>query len=202
MVFHSLAHADTLKVLLWSVTLPTYVLLLSSQLQPEMTWTDTIIARLLMALVILTYFADQQQWNYHVAKKEYLKTAKVPAGWTRAQVDRGFNTTGLWKYSRHPNFAAEQSIWILLYQWSCFQSQTLYNWTCAGVIAYVMVFQGSTPITEWISKGKYPEYGLYQERVGQFFPKLSGKGWNEQEMETLGPKYAEQVKAKKQKKKA
>lgn len=192
--------AKTRKVLLWSVTLPTYVLLLASQLRPEMGMTDIIIARVLMALVVFEYFADQQQWNYQNAKKEYLRTAKVPAGWTRAQMDRGFVTTGLWKYSRHPNFAAEQSIWILLYQWSCFQSDTLYNWTCAGVIGYVLVFQGSTPLTEWISSQKYPEYGLYQERVGQFVPSPFGRGWSEEEMESLGPKYVEQAKAKQQKK--
>ncbi|CAK1355628.1 hypotheticalsprotein [Cercospora beticola] len=188
-------------VLLWSVTLPTYVLMLTSQLKPEMTSLDMTIARLLLALVILTYFADQQQWNYQNAKKEYQKTAKVPAGWTRAQMDRGFVTTGLWKYSRHPNFAAEQSLWVILYQWSCFQSDTMYNWTCCGAIAYLLVFQGSTPLTERISGGKYPEYSLYQKRVGKFLPKLGGNGWDEKEMETLGPKHAEQAKAKKQSKK-
>lgn len=167
-----------------------------------MTSLDMTIARLLLALVILTYFADQQQWNYQNAKKEYQRTAKVPAGWTRAQMDRGFVTTGLWKYSRHPNFAAEQSLWVILYQWSCFQSDTMYNWTCCGAIAYLLVFQGSTPLTERISSGKYPEYSLYQKRVGKFLPKLGGNGWDEKEMVTLGPKHAEQVKAKKQSKKA
>ena len=63
-------------------------------------------ARALIGLVVVEWFADGQQWNYHQAKHSYQKTAKVPAGWTRAQMERGFNTTGLWKYSRHPNFAA------------------------------------------------------------------------------------------------
>lgn len=50
------------------------------------------------------------------------------------------------------------------------------------MIAYSLVFQGSTPITEYISAGKYPEYELYQKKVGRFLPKLGG-GWNEKEME-------------------
>ncbi|EME48837.1 hypothetical protein DOTSEDRAFT_76350 [Dothistroma septosporum NZE10] len=180
-------------VLLWAVTLPTYVLLNTSRLKPDMAASDKVFGRFLIALVVFEYFADGQQWNYHQAKREYQKTAKVPQGWTRAQMDRGFNTTGLWKYSRHPNFAAEQSIWILLYAWSCFESQTAWNWTFGGVIGYVLVFAGSTPLTERISSEKYPEYKLYQERAGMFVPKLFGKGWNEEEIGSLGARVVAQL---------
>ncbi|KAF2158896.1 hypothetical protein M409DRAFT_30602 [Zasmidium cellare ATCC 36951] len=188
--------ASIQPILLWAVTLPTYVLLLTSRIKPEMGGSDLIFSRLLIAMVVFEYFADGQMWNFQQAKKEYQKTAKVPAGWTRAQMDRGFVTTGLWKYSRHPNFAAEQSIWILLYLWGSFESYKYWNWTVAGTIAYSLVFQGSTPITEWISGGKYPEYQVYQQRVGMFVPKLFGNRWNEQEMERLGS----QAKKEKEKK--
>ena len=57
------------------------------------------------------------------------------------------------------------------------------------MISYLLVFQGSTPITEWISGGKYPEYKSYKQRVGRFLPKL-GSGWNEKEMEQEAPKLA------------
>ena len=59
------------------------------------------------------------------------------------------------------------------------------------MIFYLLVFQGSTPITEWISGSKYQEYKLYKERVGKFLPKVFGKGWNEAEMATVGPKAVE-----------
>lgn len=153
-----------------------------------MTISDIVIARALIGLVVIEYFADGQQWNYHKAKHEYQKTAKVPAGWTRAQMDRGFNTTGLWKYSRHPNFAAEQTIWVLLYQWSCLEAGTFWNWTVFGAFSYLGVFAGSTPLTEGISAGKYPEYKLYRERVGKFVPSLFGKGWNEEEAQRIAKK--------------
>lgn len=180
------------------MTTPTYILLLTSRIQPALTTADLVISRSLLALVVLEYFADGQQWNYHAAKSAYNSTAKVPQGWTRAQLDRGFNTTGLWRYSRHPNFAAEQTIWVLLYLWGCIGAGGVwFNWTVAGAIGYLSVFAGSTPITEWISQGKYPEYKIYKERVGRFFPKIFGKGWNEKEMETLGPKVAEEVKRNK-----
>lgn len=133
----------------------------------------------LIGLVIVEVFADGQQWNYQTAKASYKKTAKVPAGYKQEALDRGFIATGLWKYSRHPNFAAEQSIWVLLYQWACFETYSHFNWTFAGAMSYLFLFQGSTWLTELISSGKYPEYKIYQERVGKFLPNLMGKSWND-----------------------
>jgi len=46
------------------------------------------------------------------------------------------------------------------------------NWTFVGPMLYLFVFQASTPITEYISVGKYPEYKLYQERIGRFIPNI------------------------------
>ena len=111
---------------------------------------------------------------YHSAKKEYQETAKVPKEFNQEALDRGFNTSGLWAYSRHPNFAAEQSGWVLLYGWSCWVTQTYYNWSIIGAVAYLILFQASTWFTELISARKYPEYKEYQKRVGKFLPKLPG----------------------------
>ncbi|KAK5127712.1 hypothetical protein LTR08_004321 [Meristemomyces frigidus] len=184
------------SILLFAVTTPTYLLLLTSQHSPTLTLLDTLFARALLLLVLFEYFADGQQWTFHAAKSLYQRTAKIPPGYTRAQLDRGFLTSGLWRYSRHPNFAAEQTIWLVLYQWSCASSQTLWNWSVGGVVAYLLIFAGSTPITEWISGGKYPEYKLYQERVGRFVPKFFGRGWDEEEIAKLSPQGREGGKRK------
>jgi steroid 5-alpha reductase family enzyme len=80
--------------------------------------------------------------------------------------------TGLWSWSRHPNFAAEQAIWVTLYQWSCVVTGSLYNWTIIGAVAYLGLFQASTWFTELTTSRKYPEYREYQQRVGMFLPKL------------------------------
>ena len=85
-------------------------------------------------------------------------------------MERGFITSGLWGYSRHPNFAAEQSIWFFLYQWSCFASKNLYSWSGVGPSFLIMLFQGSTWLTELITAGKYSEYREYQGLVGMFVP--------------------------------
>ncbi len=110
--------------------------------------------------------------DYQAAKKKYLETAKVPYKFDQEDLDRGFVVTGLWSFSRHPNFAAEQAIWVSLYQWSCFVTGSLYNWTAIGAVAYLGLFQASTWFTELITSGKYPEYKEYQQRVGMFIPRL------------------------------
>ncbi len=96
----------------------------------------------------------------------------MPYKFEQEDLDRGFVVTGLWSYSRHPNFAAEQSIWVTLYLWSCFATHTLYNWTGVGAAAYLILFHASTWFTELITARKYPEYKEYQKRVGKFLPKL------------------------------
>lgn len=118
--------------------------------------------------LLTTYLIDFQQ-----AKHEYQRTAKLPSGskYTAEDLDRGFIVSGLWAWSRHPNFAAEQAIWFLLYQWACYDSFTYFNWTFAGAGCYMALFQGSTWLTELLSAQKYPEYSEYQKLVGMFVPR-------------------------------
>lgn len=167
------ARTDYHQVLLFLITSPTYVLMLAGRLTgEELSWADFAFSRTLMALVLLEFFADQQQWTFQNAKKSYQTTAKVPEGYERADLDRGFLTSGLFRWSRHPNFAAEQAVWLSVYQWASFETYTLYNWTFLGAFSYLILFQASTWFTESISAGKYPEYKDYQARVGKFVPKL------------------------------
>ena len=132
---------------------------------------DLITSRLLFVMVIMSAVADQQQWNYQNAKKEYQKSAKVPEGFEQSDLDRGFVTKGLWAYSRHPNFAAEQTFWVVLYQWGALTTGSLYNWTGVGAIGYLILFQASTWYTELITVKKYADYKIYQRRVAKFYPK-------------------------------
>jgi len=151
-----------------------------------MSTADITIARLLIALILFEFFADQSQWNYHQAKSSYQKTAKPTEGYTRAQLDRGFNTTGFFAYSRHPNFAAEQAVWLTVYIWGAISTGAWLNWTLAATVTYMSIFWGSTPLTEYISAGKYPVYKEYQRRVGMFLPSPFSKGWDEEDMAVKG----------------
>ena len=133
--------------------------------------SDLFSSRLVFVMVVISAVADQQQWNYQNAKKEYQKTAKVPAKFEQVDLDRGFVTKGLWAYSRHPNFAAEQTFWVALYQWCALVTGSLYNWTAIGAVGYLVLFQASTWFTELVTAKKYPDYKIYQRRIGKFYPK-------------------------------
>jgi steroid 5-alpha reductase family enzyme len=80
--------------------------------------------------------------------------------------------SGLWAKVRHPNYAAEQSIWLVFYVFSVLASGSMINWSMAGCLLLLILFQGSADFSEGISAGKYPAYADYQKRVGRFFPKL------------------------------
>ncbi len=77
---------------------------------------------------------------------------------------------GFWKYVRHPNFASEQAIWISFYFFGVAASGKWINLTIAGPILLILLFIGSSAMTESISSGKYPEYKNYQKEVPRFFP--------------------------------
>jgi steroid 5-alpha reductase family enzyme len=97
--------------------------------------------------------------------------------------------SGLWAWSRHPNFAAEQTIWVVLYQWACYSTDTFMNWTFAGAFSYLLLFQGSTWLTELITAQKYPEYKEYQSLVGKFLPKmLPNNNTPEEKTKVIGKK--------------
>ncbi|KAL2752509.1 hypothetical protein ACRALDRAFT_2044308 [Sodiomyces alcalophilus JCM 7366] len=159
------------NILLYAISAgPGYIILLTSYFEPEVIMSDWVYCMIMLALVFSQYISDGQQWAYQEAKGRYLKEAKVPHGYTQADLDRGFITSGMWAYSRHPNFAAEQLIWFVLYQWSCYASRVITSWAFAGSVSLMLLFQGSTWLTEVISRGKYPEYKHYQANVAAFMP--------------------------------
>ncbi|KAK2767417.1 hypothetical protein FQN54_003573 [Arachnomyces sp. PD_36] len=167
------------SVLLLLITTPTYILLLLSTLPEPLKFNlpDMLFSRALIVFIFVELFADQQQWKFQKAKKAYQANGSIPEEYekefTKEDLDRGFVVVGLWSWSRHPNFLAEQAIWFTLYQWACYQTDTFFNWTGVGAISYMLLFQASTWFTELVSAGKYPEYKEYQARVGKFIPRWS-----------------------------
>ncbi|CAD6503172.1 BgTH12-02840 [Blumeria graminis f. sp. triticale] len=168
-LFISLAQS----LLLLLLTTPAYIMLVSSQFMGKMSLADYMFTHTLVGLVIIEFLADQQQWDFQEAKKLYLNSAQRPDQYKPENLERGFVVTGLWSWSRHPNFAAEQAIWIIVYLWGCWTTRTLYNWTLIGAASYIALFQASTWLTELSSAQKYPEYALYRKNVGKFVPRLN-----------------------------
>ena len=160
------------NVLLAALTFPAYILLLLSYNPTPMPFItgDKFFTQGLVVLVLLETLADHQQYSFQTAKAQYKATGVVPQGFHAEDLDRGFCVSGLWAMSRHPNFVCEQAIWVVLYQWTCWQTDVMYHWAGAGVAGLLAVFQGSVWLTEKLTAEKYPEYKEYQKVVPKFFP--------------------------------
>lgn len=127
---------------------------------------DYVLAAVIIGLVAVEYVADQQQWNFQTEKYRRIKAGQKP----EEPYASGFVQTGLWKFSRHPNYAAEQSIWLVFYLFSVVATGRWLNWSIAGCMLLLILFKGSSDFSENISLEKYPQYKDYQKRVSRFWP--------------------------------
>eukprot|EP00177_Eucheuma_denticulatum_P005349 GFKZ01009718.1.p1 GENE.GFKZ01009718.1~~GFKZ01009718.1.p1 ORF type:complete len:342 (+),score=24.69 GFKZ01009718.1:210-1235(+) len=136
---------------------------------------DFVASTFFLLSVLLETLADNQQYAFHTRKQKWHslsadereKRASAGDGWEERD---GFAQTGLFAWSRHPNFFAEMAIWCSFYLFSVSASGFWINWTAAGALSYVALFQLTTPLTECISSGKYPAYRDYQRRVSRLWP--------------------------------
>ncbi|MRR24048.1 DUF1295 domain-containing protein [bacterium] len=144
--------------------------ILMAALYPEtpLAVTDIIAAVLMASFLMIETVADNQQFRFQTMKRS---NTAVPDKFT-VSLRKGFLTEGLWRYSRHPNFASEQAIWISFYLFGVAASGKWINFTLLGPVLLVLLFIGSSVMTENISSGKYPDYSLYQKEVPKFVPRI------------------------------
>ena len=128
---------------------------------------DYVLAVIYVALVVMEFVADQQQFDFQ--KEKY---RRKNAGEDLGEYADGFIQTGLWSKMRHPNYFAEQAIWVVFYLFSVAATGEWLNWTIVGAVLLVILFKGSSDFSEGISAKKYPKYADYQKRVGRFLPKF------------------------------
>ena len=133
----------------------------------ELFWADYLLAFLVIGFVIMEYVADHQQYKFQTKKYRRIN-AKEDLG----EYAHGFVNTGLWGIMRHPNYAAEQSVWIVIYFFSVTATGVWINWSVAGAVLLVLLFIGSSNFSEEISASKYPKYKEYQKKVARFIPFL------------------------------
>jgi steroid 5-alpha reductase family enzyme len=106
--------------------------------------------------------ADEQQWRFQNEKYAAIARGETP--------EANFITTGLFRYSRHPNFFCEQAMWWTYYVFSIAAGAGWLNWTVTGAFLLTLLFQGSTGLTEKISARKYPAYTDYQKTTSRLLP--------------------------------
>jgi steroid 5-alpha reductase family enzyme len=123
---------------------------------------DAIAAAGFLVFLAGETVADQQQWRFHVDKQ-----ARKARG---EPVADEFLTTGLFRWSRHPNFFCEQAMWWTVYLFSVAAGAGGLNVTIAGAVLLTLLFQGSTAFTERLSLQKYPSYAGYQRTTSRLVP--------------------------------
>ncbi len=125
-----------------------------------------VVGWLLAALFVLCLIgegvADEQQWTFQAWKRRERAAGRDP--------EPRFVQTGLWRFSRHPNYFFEQAMWWIVFLMGASAGGTLLTWTIAGPILLTALFIGSTRLTEQITGSKYPEYAEYQRRVSAVIP--------------------------------
>jgi len=120
---------------------------------------DVVLALAFLAFLAGETIADQQQWDFQREKQ-----AGGPSFQPR------FLQSGLWRFSRHPNYFFEQAQWWVVFGFGAVAAGTVLVWSAAGVLLLLAIFIGSTIFTESITRSKYPEYADYQARVSPVIP--------------------------------
>jgi steroid 5-alpha reductase family enzyme len=147
------------NVILLLITLPAYTAL--QHRSPLRAW-DTVLAVVFLAFLAGETVADQQQWTFQRHKRAELAAGREPAA--------RFVRTGLFRYSRHPNFFFEQAQWWVVFVFGALAAGSPWQWTVAGAVLLTLLFISSTRFTESISLGRYPEYAEYQRRTSMLVP--------------------------------
>ncbi|KAL3672363.1 hypothetical protein V7S43_003048 [Phytophthora oleae] len=151
-------------LLLLLLAIPSYVVYFHRH--EELNEVDAVATALFLLLLVLETVADQQQWNFYSKKYELIAQKKPLTGDYKA----GFNRSGLFRYSRHPNFFGEFSLWWAFYLFTVAASEPALNPSSLGTILLSLLFQGSAPFTEYITASKYPLYKQYQRCVPMLIP--------------------------------
>ena len=176
-------------LLIWSFTLPMYLLYKNNTRFNIFNGPDGILTASWFILFGLEVIADRQMFKYQTNKykwynfkkdsknKAILKNQKkLNEIFEQKDIERyeiGFYHEGLYSYSRHPNYFGEQGMWVVIYLWSA--SYYGHNWTGIGSVLLILLFQGSLKLAEKMSGEKYPLYRIYQQKVSSLIPWFPSK---------------------------
>lgn len=162
-LFNFLFVAVLQNILLFSITLPAYAVLNTNS---PISWPDVIACFGFAFALLLETWADEQQWTFQQSKQGLTEPVDALA----ADYENGFLSSGLFSFSRHPNFFAEQCIWVIFAIFSVIASGKFLLWAWAGSFGLILLFHFSTNFTEKLSVAKYPAYAVYQNRVSRLWP--------------------------------
>ncbi|MDG1403148.1 DUF1295 domain-containing protein [Polaribacter sp.] len=151
------------------LALPAFII--ASNPNPNISFFEVVGLLLWVASFILESIADKQKLGF----LRRMKTEKL---------QNKVCEIGLWKYTRHPNYFAEWTIWnsliiISIPSWLALQSsESLIIWVLLGLaLLFVSIMMYNTLVyltgaipSEYYSLQKRPNYKSYTKRVNMFFP--------------------------------
>ncbi|KAK4530362.1 hypothetical protein CCYA_CCYA04G1219 [Cyanidiococcus yangmingshanensis] len=172
------------NMLLLCLALPAW----AAYLRPSSPWNtvDTVATIAFLFFLLIETLADEQQWRFQCRKHALTQAQRLQH--PDPDIRRGFLTRGLFRFSRHPNFFAEQCMWWVFYlfavgallgeeatagwwQFGSVRSTPWLHWSIVGAFQLTLLFQGSTWLTEKLSLEKYGNaYRLYQQRTSRLVP--------------------------------
>ncbi len=146
-------------VLIFLFTLPLYYTGLKST---PLSSFDYMLFGAHIVFLLLETAADNQQNSFY-KKKNLNENQNNP------RYCLGFNTFGLWRLSRHPNYVFEIGQWIIVWLYTCSAYERI-HFSGAGVLILILLFIGSTVMTEGIASEKYPDYKTWKRLCSPWIP--------------------------------
>ncbi|KAF9427347.1 hypothetical protein BGZ94_005066 [Podila epigama] len=170
--------------LLVAITAPVYTAWRASLAHvTPLNWIDLLAVTLFSIGFAIEVKADNEQWAFQETKRQAL--ASNDESQLTGDIKRGFLTQGLFKYSRHPNFFGEMTIWWSIYLFSVASAYPHYdawfNPSIVGAVALTILIQISTTLTEYLTSQKYPAYKLYKQTTSRIIPLTAGESLDELE---------------------
>jgi steroid 5-alpha reductase family enzyme len=153
-VFNVAFIAGYQNVLLLLITLPMWTMASSGS---AFGLVDGALAALFLAFLVGETIADQQRWQFH--RTEADKPSKT-----------GVLDSGLYRFSRHPNYFFEIAQWWVVFGFAAVAAGTIALPTALGAVLLTLLFIGSTIFTESITLTRRPEYAEYRARTSMIVP--------------------------------
>jgi steroid 5-alpha reductase family enzyme len=149
-LFNLLFIAAYQNLILLAIALPSWTM---AENQAPLGAFDVVATVAFLGFLVGETVADQQRWNFHRAN---------PVG--------GVLHTGLFRYSRHPNYFFEIAQWWVVFGFAVIAAGTPLLSTGLGAVLLTLLFVGSTAFTEWISASRHPEFGAYRGVTSALIP--------------------------------
>jgi len=141
----------TLQVF-WALV-PAYVAV--TRAGEDVGWLDWVAVLVGVASVVLSFGADLQMYRF-----------------ARVRQPGQAMDSGLWSWSRHPNYFGELGFWVSLVLFGIATSPGDWWWLMLGSVGMFAMFEGaSIPMMEQRSLERRPEYQAVIDRVPRFVPR-------------------------------